>query len=145
MASIHPLPRRTVLAGAGAGAGLVLIAACSSGSPGPDGTGGTGGGATLPSGEALTPLADVPVGGAVVVTVGGVPVVVAQPTAGEVRAFSATCTHQGCTVAADGAQLACPCHGSRYEAATGAVVTGPAPRPLPEIPVSVEGDRVVTA
>lgn len=138
-----PLPRRTVLAGAGAGAGLVVLAACSSGSPG---SGGGGGGATLAPGETLTALADVPVGGAVVVTVADLPVVVAQPTAGEVVAFSAVCTHQGCTVApGSGTQLDCPCHGSRFDAATGQVLRGPAQEPLPAVPVALDGADVVTA
>jgi nitrite reductase/ring-hydroxylating ferredoxin subunit len=145
MATMQHVSRRSVLAGAGAGAGLVLVAACSSGSPGPGGTSGSGAGATLPPGETLAPLADVPVGGAVVVTVGGRGVVVSRPAEGEARAFSAVCTHQGCTVAADGGQLACPCHGSRFDAATGAVVQGPAQEPLPEIAVAVQGGEVVTA
>jgi cytochrome b6-f complex iron-sulfur subunit len=61
-------------------------------------------------------------------------------------AYSAVCTHQGCTVAYQGGELACPCHGSVFDPANGAaVVAGPAPRPLPEIPVKVEGGEVVRA
>lgn len=135
-----PLPRRTVLAGAGAGAGLVALAACSSGSGTP------GDPSTLPAGEVVAPLADVPVGGAVVVTVGGSAVAVAQPSEGVVVAFSATCTHQGCTVSAGaGTLLDCPCHGSEFDGATGAVLKGPAAEPLPAVAVAVEGDQVVTA
>ena len=67
----------------------------------------------------------------------------AQPTAGSVVAFSAICTHLGCTVAPQGKQLDCPCHGSVYDAFTGKVINGPAPRPLPSIPVTVQGGQVV--
>jgi Rieske Fe-S protein len=45
------------------------------------------------------------------------------------NAVSPICTHQGCTVEAQGAQLVCPCHGSTYSR-TGEVLRGPAARPL---------------
>lgn len=63
---------------------------------------------------------------------------------GEFAAYSAVCTHQACTVAYKDGQLACPCHGSVFDPENGAeVLNGPATEPLPEIPVRVEGDRVV--
>jgi Rieske Fe-S protein len=49
----------------------------------------------------------------------------------------------GCTVAPAGAELDCPCHGSRYNALTGAVLQGPAPRPLPGVPVHVADGNVI--
>jgi Rieske Fe-S protein len=88
----------------------------------------------------LTTTAKVPVGGGVV-THG---VVVTRDAGGTVHAFSATCTHQGCTVGAPkGGVIVCPCHGSEFDATTGAVRRGPASRPLPPVPVSVEGDHIV--
>jgi thiosulfate dehydrogenase [quinone] large subunit len=60
---------------------------------------------------------------------------------GRFVAYSAVCTHAGCTVAYDSAraQLVCPCHGSIYDPRHGAqVVAGPAPRPLPAVPVRVD-------
>ncbi len=65
---------------------------------------------------------------------------------GEFAAYSAICTHQQCIVAyqPESEKLACPCHGSVFDPVNGAeVLNGPATRPLPEIPVRVEGDRVV--
>jgi Rieske Fe-S protein len=70
-------------------------------------------------------------------------VLLAQPTAGEVVAFSAICTHQKCVVAAAGERFECPCHGSAFDAATGDVLNGPALEPLSPVAVTVEGDRVV--
>jgi Rieske Fe-S protein len=71
-------------------------------------------------------------------------VVVTQPSAGTFKAFSAVCTHQGCTVneVADGT-IDCPCHGSKYAVADGSVVHGPAPRPLPARQVEVSGNDVL--
>jgi Rieske Fe-S protein len=61
----------------------------------------------------------------------------------DVRAFSATCTHQGCTVdgVADGV-ITCPCHGSTFDADTGEVVTGPATRALDPVAVEVTNGAV---
>ena len=91
----------------------------------------------------LAQLADIPVGSAVAATLGGKAVVVAQPTAGTAVAFSAICTHKGCTVAPAGAKLNCPCHGSVFDAMTGKVLSGPAPRALTSVPVTVKDGAVV--
>jgi Rieske Fe-S protein len=71
-------------------------------------------------------------------------VAVTRPTSGEFRAFSATCTHQGCavTTVTDG-QIVCPCHDSRFAVADGSVTRGPAKQPLPERAIAVDGDSVV--
>jgi Rieske Fe-S protein len=62
--------------------------------------------------------------------------------AGQIVAFTAICTHQGCTVNPEGAKLECPCHGSTYDAFTGQNTGGPAPTPLAAIPVTVSGGAV---
>lgn len=94
------------------------------------------------NGNALAAAGDVPVGGGVILD--GPGVVVTQPVDGEFAAFSATCTHQGCTVAEVGDGLiTCPCHGSQYSVEDGSVQRGPAEGPLPEVPIVVEGGQIL--
>ena len=56
---------------------------------------------------------------------------------GDFRAFSAVCTHAGCSVDLSGGQFVCPCHGGTYSAADGSVLGGPPPAPLPPLNVKV--------
>jgi Rieske Fe-S protein len=58
----------------------------------------------------------------------------------EVVAYSAICTHDGCTVGWDAEDevIACPCHGSRFDAADGSVVRGPARSALAAVQVEVD-------
>jgi thiosulfate dehydrogenase [quinone] large subunit len=83
--------------------------------------------------------AGVPVGGSATFTdpATGDPALVIQQTAGEFLAFDAICPHEGCTVAyAQSARIiACPCHGSEFNAQTGAVIRGPATYGLTSIKV----------
>ena len=104
-------------------------------------------GASSPSASATGPLAtttDIPVGGGVINT--GQQVVVTQPTAGQFKAFTAVCTHQGCTVTQvqDGTIL-CPCHNSTFSAADGSVTGGPAPSPLAPVAITVSGTTISRA
>ena len=74
----------------------------------------------------------------VVVTSGGrnIGAVVTRTAAGVV-AFSRTCTHAGALVSPGASgQLACPAHGSVFNASTGAVIEGPADRPLTQYKVA---------
>ena len=82
-------------------------------------------------------------GGSISATDHGKPVTLAQPTKGTVACFSAICTHRGCTVNAGGPRLHCPCHGSVYDAFTGAVIQGPAPQPLPRVATRIVDGYVV--
>jgi cytochrome b6-f complex iron-sulfur subunit len=141
----QPSRRHVVAAVAGAG-GLAALAACGGdGSSSSAGSGNSAGSAGGAAGTVLTALSDVPVGSSVSAKdSAGKPLLVSQPSAGKVVAFSAICTHQGCTVAPAGAKFQCPCHGSMYDAATGAVLQGPAPKPLTQVPVHVASGNVVT-
>ncbi|MDA0638922.1 Rieske (2Fe-2S) protein [Nonomuraea sp. MCN248] len=70
-------------------------------------------------------------------------VVVTQPSEGEFRAFSATCTHQGCAVASvSNGVINCPCHGSQFSIEDGSVVQGPASEPLAEKKINVSGGKI---
>jgi Rieske Fe-S protein len=67
---------------------------------------------------------------------------------GQWKAFSATCTHQPCTVQYNsGSSIYCPCHGATFSTSNGSVLGGPAPRPLPEYGVQVDagGNLFVTS
>jgi thiosulfate dehydrogenase [quinone] large subunit len=55
----------------------------------------------------------------------GSPDIVVRSPSGKLVAFSAVCTHAGCTVGYQNGQLVCPCHGGTFDAKSGAVVSGP--------------------
>jgi Rieske Fe-S protein len=147
--------RRGVLAGVGLAGLAGVISACGAGSssstPAASSAAASGGASsTAPSGaapssaaaaNALAATSDIPVGGGKIFDTQLT--VVTQPTAGEFKAFSAVCTHMGCTVnqIADG-RIDCPCHGSEYSITDGAVLAGPAPRPLPAKTIKITGDSI---
>lgn len=146
-----PTTRRAVLGGVAAvGAGAVL-AACGSDEPA-DSSGG-GGDATSDgdssSGDsaadgALATTDEIPVGGGTVFQ--KQKIVVTQPKAGDFKAFTAVCTHMGCTVGSvNGDTIQCNCHGSQYSAEDGSVKKGPAPKPLAAKKVTVEGDKLIVS
>lgn len=104
-----------------------------------------GSGGAGPAGATVS-TSEVPEGGAVSREVGGRSVILAQPNAGEFRAFDSRCPHQGCTVAvARALELACPCHASLFDATDGSVTQGPATTGLTELDVSVAGDEITIA
>lgn len=159
---IAPTNRRMVLGGVGAvgllGVTGAVAAACGSGNGASNGSGGgttgggtTGGGSTDGGGGgddgSIAKTGDIPVGGGVIFANDNV--VVTQPTAGTFKAFSATCTHQGCQVGSvSGGLINCPCHGSQYSIKDGSVVRAAlglnknSQQPLPEKTVTVSGDAI---
>lgn len=140
------LDRRTMVAGAGLVGLSLALTACGAGDPAP---------ATPTSAPTAPPVpleapvadadlaktADIPVGGGAVFPTNRV--VVTQPSAGQFKAFSAICSHEGCTInqVADGT-INCPCHGSRYSITDGSVVHGPATRPLHTRSITVRDGAV---
>jgi Rieske Fe-S protein len=92
----------------------------------------------------LARASDVPVGGGTILT--DKKIVITQPRAGSFKAFTAVCTHQGCTVSSvSGGTINCPCHGSRFSLTNGSVVQGPAPSPLAPVSIKVHGTAIVQA
>jgi len=99
---------------------------------------------TAPSGTAIGPAADVPVGQAASFhdPATGDPSIVIQPRSGQFVAFDAVCPHAGCTVGYDPAAkvIICPCHGSQFNASTGAVEVGPAATGLNRLAIAEGSD-----
>jgi cytochrome b6-f complex iron-sulfur subunit len=88
--------------------------------------------------------ADFPAGQGQVIPVNDKPVIIVNTAQGGLKAFSAICTHLGCIVEWDQNRqfILCPCHDGRFNAITGAVISGPPPAPLAESALTVEGDAV---
>ncbi|HEU0239130.1 MAG TPA: Rieske (2Fe-2S) protein [Micromonosporaceae bacterium] len=131
--------RRIVLRGAGMaglGAGAVAaLAAC----------GQLGNTAAQPPKRtgpvALGPTTDVPVGGGKIYA--DQVVVVTQPSAGQFKCFSASCTHAGCLLHdVSGGTINCACHGSQFAIADGSVVRPPAERPLPSESITIANGEI---
>ncbi|MFD3698825.1 Rieske (2Fe-2S) protein [Streptomyces sp. NPDC058646] len=77
----------------------------------------------------LAKTSEIPVGGGKIFPERNV--LITQPVAGVFKAFSATCTHQGCALSGVSRGTAdCPCHGSGFSIADGSVARGPATAPL---------------
>jgi ubiquinol-cytochrome c reductase iron-sulfur subunit len=70
-------------------------------------------------------------------------------TVDDIVAYSKICTHVGCPVALyeeTTHHILCPCHQSTFDASTGAtVIFGPAPRPLPQLPLAVDSSGYLVA
>lgn len=151
--STDGLTRRGALTGiAGVGVALPVLAACGSDAttasdPAPAAATTAGGTSTTGAPEAATPLtttADVPVGSGTIFADEGV--VVTQPSEGEFKAFSTTCTHTGCPVTeVRDAEIVCPCHGSHFSITDGSPISGPAPAPLATREITVSGQDISLA
>lgn len=148
--------RRRFFAGAGAVGAAAVLAACQPESNDPDSfeipedPGAEDGADDGQASEGLVATGDVEVGGGVILSDQNV--VVTRPEEDQWRAFSATCTHQGCLVSEiRGDVIFCNCHGSEYSIQDGSVVkeaSGVEPGTqdgLPPVEIEVDGDRVVRA
>ena len=66
---------------------------------------------------------------------------------GQLYAFDDTCTHAGCSLARgqlEGTTVTCACHGSQFDVTSGAVLRGPAQRPVRSHAVQVRGSDLLT-
>jgi cytochrome b6-f complex iron-sulfur subunit len=88
--------------------------------------------------------AEFPMGQGKIVPVNDKPVIVVNTEQGGAKAFSAICTHLACIVEWDETRqiILCPCHDGRFSPVNGSVISGPPPGPLPELPLTVEGDAI---
>jgi len=159
----HRATRRCVLLGVGiAGAGGVLAGCSTAAVPYGANEAGVAPGQEAPAPSAPASMAgqaagqatgaamgtllglttEIPVGGGKVFM--DQKVVVTQPAKGVFKAFSAVCTHVGCICnqVANGT-INCPCHGSEFKISNGAVVTGPAPTPLPGRTIAVSDGKIM--
>jgi cytochrome b6-f complex iron-sulfur subunit len=124
------------------------LAACGSGS-GSSSSGGTvpatGGGSG--SNGVLAKVSDIPVGGGKIVSSARGKVLLTQPTAGTIKAYNPTCTHQAFTVdpPVNGTIICTQGHGSQFSADDGSVKQGPAASPLQTMNIKVTGDSITLA
>lgn len=146
------LTRRTTLAGAaGLTVALPVLAACGADDSGSDTASdatssapGAGASESTASGTVVGATSDIPVGEGKIY--GDLNVVVTQPEAGTFKAFSATCTHQGCQVSSvQGGTINCGCHFSKFSIADGEVEGGPAQHPLPSVGITVTNEQITLA
>ncbi|RVX46143.1 Rieske-like 2Fe-2S protein [Nonomuraea polychroma] len=120
--------RALIVRGGAAGAGVVFL---------------WPGRAEAAAGPVLATTKSIPLGGGRIIKG---KYVITQPKKGVYRCFSAKCTHQGCAVASvSRGTINCPCHGSKFSASTGAVVQGPAKRPLARKKIKVAKGKISLA
>jgi cytochrome b6-f complex iron-sulfur subunit len=77
---------------------------------------------------------------------GNQPAILVHTPAGELKAFSAVCTHLSCIVQyrPDVSHIWCACHNGHYDL-NGKNIAGPPPKPLEEYIVNVKGDQIVVS
>lgn len=88
---------------------------------------------------------DVPDGAMRVFDVGGTKMNVANAS-GQLYAIDDTCTHMGCSLAngdLDGRTVTCACHGSQFDVTSGAVLRGPAQRPVRSRAIQIDGEDLL--
>ncbi|MGH3378888.1 MAG: Rieske (2Fe-2S) protein [Actinoallomurus sp.] len=138
----EPSTRRGMLLGVGLVGIAGTLSACGGSKDDSSGaSSGASSGSGAESGGGLGKASEIPVGSGKIFK--SEKVVVTQPKQGEFKAFSATCTHRGCTVGSvsDG-KIHCPCHGSVFNAADGSVAHGPATKPLASKTVTVQNGEL---
>ena len=86
---------------------------------------------------------DIPANSGKIFKFGSKPGILIKTASGDIKAFSASCTHLDCIVQYDpnSKAITCACHNGKYDL-TGKNVSGPPPRPLEEFTVNVKGDDI---
>ncbi len=142
---------RTLAAGSSSGSGGSSPGGASNSGGGGSGSGSGGGSgsaaraSSVPSGAVkLGPANRLPSGQAATYSdpSDGSPDILIRETDGKLKAFSAVCTHAGCTVGYEGGVIVCPCHGGEYSAETGEVIAGPPPSGLTPRKVLEAGGQI---
>jgi Rieske Fe-S protein len=139
--------RRTVLQGVGAAAAVAILPACGrAGSDLPTATDSQCTGGTCID---LTVAANAPltmIGGAMLIDTSTDTIMVIRASDTQVLALSAICTHDSCSMNFDAthSQITCPCHGSVFDE-QGAVVKGPARRPIKVYQASLTNNTITVA
>ena len=141
---------RTLAAGSSSGSGGPAPRSASN--HGGKGNGSGGGGSGAPGRGGSVPSGAVKIGPANRLRSGqaatysdpsdGSPDILIRESDGKLKAFSAVCTHAGCTVGYEGGVIVCPCHGGEYNAETGAVIAGPPPSGLAPKKVLETGGQI---
>ena len=134
------ISRRAAI-GSMAAAGTLALAACSAEAETPAAVTST----TPLLGEVLLGLAsEVPLGGGTKFKVDStLTVLVTQTKSGNFKAFSATCTHAGCIVSGvENNEIACGCHGAKFDPESGMAIAGPARSALGKISLEIRGDEI---
>lgn len=88
-------------------------------------------------------LNDIPANTGKIFKFGSKPGLLVKTETGDVKAFSASCTHLDCIVQYDpgSKQIICACHNGAYDL-SGKNISGPPPRPLEEFTVNIKGDDI---
>jgi nitrite reductase/ring-hydroxylating ferredoxin subunit len=124
-----------------AAAGTLALAACSVDAETPSAATSS----PAVTGQVLLGLAsEVPLGGGTKFKVDStLTVLVTQTKAGNYKAFSATCTHAGCIVSGvENNEIACGCHGAKFDPESGMAIAGPARSALGKISLEIRGDEI---
>jgi Rieske Fe-S protein len=159
--TVAELPTRRAAFAVAAGGCVLAVAGCSSygedaaavvssqpnepaGEGGDPAASGEEGDSEQKSTKSIAAVADIPVGGGMILKKQGV--VLTQPTKGKIKAFSVTCTHAGCAVTkVNDGSIDCACHGSKFAIEDGAPTDGPAKTPLEKVSVKVKSKKVYLA
>jgi cytochrome b6-f complex iron-sulfur subunit len=89
---------------------------------------------------------DAPLNTGTIFKFGAEPGLLIRTSEGELKAFSARCTHLNCTVQYDPAEklIVCACHNGQFDL-NGKNIAGPPPKPLPALNVNVRGDEIIVS